>query len=479
MSMNLALALTMLKRNGLRATLTLIGMAVGVAMVVFVHGLGLGAQRQIESQIESSGPTLIKIKAGNFQPPAIAAAGDSGMGGGLGTGVVGEEGYGDSSYEQNAAMLAARQRALAPRRSKIRSPAPPLGTAELNAISAEVENIRAYSAFISANVTLDQNTDNPVRIARVRGFQASWPSMDSWGVILGRLISSQEHKDSAPVIMLFESVAEALWPSQDPLTKTLSMKNIEFSVVGVLADDENQGSSSIIVPEIYMPLGIAASLTEKDVYEEIALRSSNVGVTSQVAASVREILRAVRELPDDTIDDFRVTTQSLNALPALGSDPRLARAVYGNVSQLEEAAFTEMANSLRQAAMTFTYLLSSAAAVCLLVGGIGIMNIMLVSVSSRTREIGLRMALGATVRDVLTQFLVESLTLAMLGGLLGLVTGFLALYLADGWLGWATAISPAIFIVAVSSSALVGGIFGFVPARRAALLDPVLGLRSE
>mgnify|MGYP002014716416 CR=1 FL=1 len=292
-------------------------------------------------------------------------------------------------------------------------------------------------------------------------------------------ISLQEHKDSAPVIMLFESVAEALWPSQDPLTKTLSMKNIEFSVVGVLADDENQGSSSIIVPEIYMPLGTAASLTEKDVYEEIALRSSNVGVTSQVAASVREILRAVRELPDDTIDDFRVTTQSLNALPALGSDPRLARAVYGNVSQLEEAAFTEMANSLRQAAMTFTYLLSSAAAVCLLVGGIGIMNIMLVSVSSRTREIGLRMALGATVRDVLTQFLVESLTLAMLGGLLGLVTGFLALYLADGWLGWATAISPAIFIVAVSSSALVGGIFGFVPARRAALLDPVLGLRSE
>ncbi|HCL71806.1 MAG TPA: hypothetical protein DIC58_03130, partial [Gammaproteobacteria bacterium] len=97
MSINLALALKMLQKNGLRAFLTLIGMGVGVAMVVFVHGLGLGAQQQIESQIEASGPTLVKVRAGNFQPPAIAAAGDSGMGGGLGAGVVGEEGYGDAS----------------------------------------------------------------------------------------------------------------------------------------------------------------------------------------------------------------------------------------------------------------------------------------------------------------------------------------------------------------------------------------------
>ena len=109
----------------------------------------------------------------------------------------------------------------------------------------------------------------------------------------------------------------------------------------------------------------------------------------------------------------------------MGTDPRLARAVYGNVEQFEQAAFEEMANSLRQAAKTFTYLLSSAAAVCLIVGGIGIMNIMLVSVAARTREIGLRMALGARVHDVLTQFLVEAPDLAFLGGMLGFLVGIL------------------------------------------------------
>ena len=479
MSINLALALKMLQKNGLRALLTLIGMSVGVAMVVFVHGLGLGAQQQIESQIEASGPTLVKVKAGNFQPPAIAAAGDSGMGGGLGAGVVGEEGYGDASFEQNAAMMAARQRALAPKRSKVRSPAPPLGFAELNAIKKGVSNVRASSALVSGNLTLDQDAGNPVRIARIRGFQASWPSMDGWKVNRGRLITAQEHRDSSPVLVLSESVAAALWPGQDPLTKSLQVKNVNYSVVGTLADDQVNNRTSMIVPEVFMPLEAATNVIDTNEFEEIALRSANVGVTSEVAESVREVLRTVRSLPDDTIDDFRVTTQSLSAMPALGSDPRLARAVYGNVSQLEEAAFTEMANSLRQAARTFTYLLSCAAAVCLLVGGIGIMNIMLVSVSSRTREIGLRIALGATVWDVLTQFLVESLTLAMLGGLLGLAIGFLALYAADGWLGWAIAFSPAMFFVAALSSALVGSVFGFVPARRAALLDPVLSLRSE
>ena len=151
---------------------------------------------------------------------------------------------------------------------------------------------------------------------------------------------------------------------------------------------------------------------------------------------------------------------------------------FGNVEQFEQAAFEEMANSLRQAAKTFTYLLSSAAAVCLIVGGIGIMNIMLVSAAARTREIGLRMALGARVHDVLTQFLVEALTLA-LGGMLGFLVGILVLYVAELTFGWATAMSPFMLILAMIISATTGAVFGYFPARKAANLDPVVGLKME
>lgn len=479
MPMSLVLALRTLLQNRLRASLTLSGMGVGVAMVVVVYGLGLGAQRQIETQIEVSGPTLITVRSGNFQPPAMLASIENNIGGGLTEGFVGEEeGFGDSSFEENAAMLAARQRALAPKMTKVRSPALPLRDLELELLSTGIEGIRATAATVSGNLTLDGG-DAPVRIARVRGFQYSWPDMDGWTLIEGRLASESEHESSARLVVLTQAVAERLWPDENPLGKVFGIKGLRLETIGVVQIESDDESESIIVPEIFVPLRTATELLEKDTYDEISVRSINVGKTSEVAASIKNNLRTLRAIPDDTLDDFRIQTQSLNALPALGTDPRLARAVYGNVEQFEQAAFEEMANSLRQAAKTFTYLLSSAAAVCLIVGGIGIMNIMLVSVAARTREIGLRMALGARVHDVLTQFLVEALTLAFLGGMLGFLVGILVLYVAELTFGWATAMSPFMLILAMITSATTGAIFGYFPARKAANLDPVVGLKME
>jgi ABC-type antimicrobial peptide transport system permease subunit len=179
------------------------------------------------------------------------------------------------------------------------------------------------------------------------------------------------------------------------------------------------------------------------------------------------------------LDDFRVDTQSVSAMPSMGLDPRLARAVHSNVVGFEQTAWEEMAKSLRQAGQTFTMLLAGAAAVSLLVGGVGVMNIMLVSVSARTREIGLRMALGARTRDVLMQFVIEAVTLAALGGLIGVVLGAGGLAIAKHGLHWATAISPTMLMLALLMAGLTGIVFGFGPARRAAALDPVIALRSE
>jgi putative ABC transport system permease protein len=198
-----------------------------------------------------------------------------------------------------------------------------------------------------------------------------------------------------------------------------------------------------------------------------------------VAADIKAKLRNVRGLSQDTIEDFRVETQSLSAMPGMGLDPRLARAVHSNVAGFEQAAWEEMARSMRQAGRTFTLLLAAAAAVSLVVGGIGVMNIMLVSVSARTREIGLRMAVGARTTDVMTQFLVEAVTLAALGGLVGLALGSVGLLVAKHGLHWATAISPTMLLLAVAMAALTGAAFGYGPARRAAVLDPVIALRAE
>jgi ABC-type lipoprotein release transport system permease subunit len=228
-----------------------------------------------------------------------------------------------------------------------------------------------------------------------------------------------------------------------------------------------------------MPLLLAQLVLGKDTFDQIKIRTTSVAKTTSVAVAVKEALRVLRELPDDTLDDFRIETQSVSALPSLGTDPRLARAVHSNVVEFEQAAWEEMALSLRQAGRTFTLLLSAAAAVSLLVGGIGVMNIMLVSVAARTREIGLRMAMGARVNDVMIQFMVEAITLAALGGVVGLVLGSLGLFGAEYGLNWATAISPTMLLLAVLMAAATGMIFGYGPAKRAANLDPVVALKSE
>ncbi len=249
-------------------------------------------------------------------------------------------------------------------------------------------------------------------------------------------------------------------------------------VIGVLAPSGEEAEGAV-VPSLYLPLGLAQELLDRRTFDMITVQTSSVGSTTSVAKDLRQRLRALRGLPADTLDDFRVETESISAMPGRGMDPRLARAVHANVAGFEQASYEEIAKSLRQAGRTLTALLAGAAAVSLIVGGIGVMNIMLVSVAARTREIGLRMAMGARTADVLTQFLAEAVALASIGGLAGLVIGTIGLLAASRGLRWATAVSPGMLLLALSVAALTGVVFGFGPARRAAELEPVVALRSE
>jgi putative ABC transport system permease protein len=493
MANNLGMAFRALFQNRLQTLLTLLGVGVGVAMVVIVSGLGLGAQARIEAQIESAGPTMIVIRAGNYQPAGIASEGTQDSSGGepsegAVSGGIEAEGEFDpavvAAITQNRARL---RRAAAPMRHR---PVPePLATADIALLRGKVADIRAIAGVAEGNVTLDDAATGQdagmvrTRIVRVSGFEAPWPEMRGWKLVEGRMISEQEHAAGASVMVIAPAVARRLWPGATPVIgKTLAIGGRDVAVVGLV--DGTKDAADELLPRIYTPLrsaqvALAAGGGKRDALDSITVRTTSVAVTTRAAKAIKAVLRAKHRLPDDVLDDFRVQTQSVMALPTMGGDPRLARSVHGNVGGLEAASWQEMAKSLRAAGQTFTMLLAGAAAVSLLVGGIGVMNIMLVSVSARTREIGLRMAMGARAQDVMTQFLVEALTLAGLGGSLGLVLGGVGLVIADQRLHWATAVSPMMLVLAVAMAAIIGVVFGIGPARRAAALDPVVALRAE
>lgn len=481
---NIRMALKALTQNRLQAILTLLGMSVGVAMVVIVSGLGRGAQLRIEAQIESAGPTRITIRSGNFVPAGVDMTGEQDSGGGEPS--EGSEAIRGSSDEgaeipdatTNEAVADARKRIRAPKKIQYKSPPTPLGSAEMALIRA-MPNIKVVAGSRQGNTSLDAGANLPAMTLRISGFDPAWPEMAGWRVVEGRLPNESEQREGAPVMLVSKAVAQRLWPgAASPLGKTVPVGGKSVQVIGMITGTDEEGAAAV-VPQVYVPNALAEGLLGKTSYDTITVRTTSIGVTSTVATDIKAQLRKLHSLPEDMADDFRVETQSNSALPMMGSDPRVVRAVHSNSKEFEHAAWEEMAKSLRQAGRTFTYLLAAAAAVSLLVGGIGVMNIMLVSVAARTREIGLRMALGARANDVMLQFLVEAVTLAAIGGLIGLALGTIGLFVTEYGFHWATAVSPIMFVIAVAMAAMTGVAFGFAPARRAAHLDPVIALRSE
>ena len=282
------------------------------------------------------------------------------------------------------------------------------------------------------------------------GSTTSWPAVNNWNVAQGRFFTSNEQAQRAKVAVLGSTVAASLFPAGGAVGSGVVIKNVPFRVVGVL-DTKGQTffghdrDDTIVVPISTL----LDRLTGNSWVGSIAISATAPEAVPGVIDAAERLLRLRHHLAPYQPDDFSVH----------------------NISDVQQV---RLATSQTQA-----LLLAGIAVVSLVVGGIGIMNIMLVSVTERTREIGLRMAVGARGRDILLQFLVEALTLASAGGVIGIGLGFGTARATSALGHWPVVISPFSMILGFTSAALVGVVFGFYPAQRAAALDPIVALRYE
>ncbi len=469
------LAIRAIGRNRLRSALTLLGITIGVAVVIVMVAIGNGAQRAIEQQVRAAGANLVTVTAGNYSPgnldPSSGDVVDTGELAG-GAGVSGSTAAHKAPTKGGWAGMGVSPR-VAGRGASTR-----LSVKDSVAILDTVDGVRAVAPGMSESAVMWNGSVS--LFGRLQGTDATLPEMRAMTMAAGTFFDSDAVTASATELVLTPPVAEKLFGSVDgALGKSVRIRKTSFTVVGVAARGASLATSGAALDEVYAPYTTVQALLGVAHLQSIAIFVARAGDSTRISTDVIKLLRARHALGETDPDDFLVRTQARDAINGKGVNPLLARAVAGSVVNLDEVTLAEIATSLERSSRTMTALLASVASVSLLVGGIGIMNIMLVSVTERTREIGIRMALGARGRDVLIQFLVEAITLSVIGGLIGVVLGVAGSGGVGRMLRWATVVSPASVAISVCVAALVGIFFGFYPARQASRLDPIDALRFE
>jgi putative ABC transport system permease protein len=286
---------------------------------------------------------------------------------------------------------------------------------------------------------------------QIQGTDVDLPLIRSWPTTDGVFFTPSDVNTASKVAVLGTVVRDQLFaPDMNPVGQIIRINKQPFTVVGVMSSKGQSGMGTDQDDVVFVPYTtVLKKLRGITNIQQVQVSAVSAGETSKVADNIAQVLRVRHKIQTGDPDDFMVRTME------------------------------EMANVRKEATQTMTALLASIAGVSLLVGGIGIMNIMLVSVTERTREIGLRMAIGARGRDVLLQFLVEAIVLSLVGGGIGIALGFGVAQGVTLWQGWPTAVSPNSVVVAFGFAAMTGVFFGFYPARKAAALDPIDALRFE
>src|ERR1700686_1400141 len=319
---------------------------------------------------------------------------------------------------------------------------------DMNAILQQIPLIKEAAPSLTNRQQVVYGNQN--WSTQVTGTTPNYFDIRSWPVQSGSVFSDEEVDLAANVCVIGTTVEKILFQDEDPIGKTMRIGNLPFRVDGVLASKGQSGVGQDQDDVIFAPY----TTVQRKISGITWLQTINASAVSQEASlaavtPITSLLRERHRLRPGTDDDFLIRTQA------------------------------DIADLADQTQGVMTLLLGGIASVSLVVGGIGIMNIMLVSVTERTREIGVRMAVGATETDVQRQFLVEAVTLSMLGGAIGIVFGLIGSSLISNFLGWPTLISAKAIIAAVIFSAGVGIFFGYYPAQKAAQLDPIEALRYE
>ena len=427
----LRVAARALGRNVLRTLLTMLGIVIGVAAVMAMVALGNGAQAAVESEMRSAGANLIFITAGNY--------------------IRGGDSINIPSGRGAATTLTPED-------------ADAVGGVEGVAYRAPGVSDRAFAS-----------TARQKFFGRLQGTDVALPFLYDWRFDAGQFFSPAHVNGRARVAVLGRVAAARLFGgAAQAIGQRVDIKGEAFEVVGVTASAAADQAETVFVPytTLQQMLGIGHLHT-------VIAGTTEAGEASRAAEEITRLLRTRHNLPGGaTPDDFVVRTQAAEALTK-GLYTSVAAFALANMPNLDKVTLDEMQGALSRANSTMTALLAGIATVSLIVGGIGIMNIMLVAVTERTREIGIRRAVGARSRDVLVQFLVEAVALSVLGGMLGIALGFAASAGIEALLEWPTRVSGDAVGLAFAIAVAVGVFFGFYPARKASRLDPIDALRYE
>ncbi|MEM6597094.1 MAG: ABC transporter permease [Cyanobacteria bacterium P01_C01_bin.69] len=400
---SLRMATKTLSANKLRSGLTMLGIIIGNASVIAMIGIGEGAQKYVNGQLQSLGPNVLFIVPGNREARQL----------------------GDLDVPRNLVL------------------------ADAEALATQVPSVSAVAAEKTTQglVSYRSRNTNTSVVGTTEGFL----TVRSFEIAQGRFLNDLDQRSNSSVAVIGDTLAEKLFENTNPLGKQVRIKGITFEVIGVL---QKKGSNlgldyddSVMVPLTTLASRIVGRTSPYGIdvgFISISADSPEAMATAEF--QVTNLLRLRHGITDG--DDFYISSQE---------------------------TLLDIADTVTGA---LTLMLAAIASISLFVGGIGIMNIMLVSVRERTQEIGLRKAIGATQSDILGQFLIESVILSAIGGLVGTAVGAGGIFLISAFSPFEAGVAASAVILAVGVSGSIGLFFGVVPARQAAKLDPIVSLRS-